>query len=86
MHRLNQLVNDRNQRPVCSKCGHIMPRSQKGDVCQNCIDEELYRQVKDYILHHSVTEKELSDIFDVPLSKIHQWVNEGFIEYRKGWH
>jgi RNA polymerase subunit RPABC4/transcription elongation factor Spt4 len=85
MHRLNDLVKDQNKRRVCKSCGRILPRSLEGDICQSCQDEEMYRQVKDYILHHSVTEKELSEIFNIPLSKIHQCVNEGFIEYRPGW-
>lgn len=86
MHRLNRLIKEEQgpKRRVCKTCGCIMPRSQQGDTCQSCIDKALYRQVKDYILTHDVTEKELSDTFDIPLNKIHQWISEGFIDYRRG--
>ena len=44
---------------VCSSCGRPMSRSVKGDICQACSDEELYAEVKDFILHNNVTEMEV---------------------------
>ena len=71
-------------RRYCPQCGKIIPRSHKGDLCPACEDYEQYRKVKDYISTHSVTAKEVSEIFNIPMSKVKGWINEGYIQYRGG--
>ena len=72
-----------NSRRVCQKCGCLLKRNKKGDLCPACQDKELYRQVKEFILHNDVTEVQVADQFDIPLSKVREWIREGYIEYRR---
>ena len=69
-------------RNLCSNCGKPMARSHKGTLCPACQDDILYPQVKDYILHNSVTEMEVAEHFDIPLQKVRRWISDGRIEYK----
>lgn len=69
-------------RNICSNCGKAMARSCKGTLCPDCLDDMLYPKVKDYILHHSVTEMEVAEHFDIPLQKVRRWIRDGRIEYK----
>ncbi len=71
---------------VCSSCGRPMSRSVKGDICQACSDEELYAEVKDYILHNNVTEMEVAETFGIPLKQVRAWIKDGRIDYRNNWY
>lgn len=70
------------QRNVCPNCGKPIARSYKEKMCPACLDEVLYPQVKEYILHHSVTELEVAEHFDIPLQKVRSWIRDGRIEYK----
>ena len=66
---------------VCPKCGRKVARSYEGAQCPVCDSAALYREVKEYVRSHDVTEMELADIFDIPLSQVREWINEGFLTY-----
>ncbi len=72
----------RSSTRICEKCGHILPGSYKESLCRTCKEEALYKQVKEYIQNHSVTEFEVAQHFQLPLSTIRRWVADGRIEYR----
>lgn len=79
----NQYNTDRRK---CKRCGKLLAASYEGEVCVSCLDDELYHEVKDYILTHSVTAKEVAEAFDIPLDKVKGWIRDGFIEYRPRWN
>lgn len=70
------------EKSVCPRCGRPMPLSWHYPICPICKDDDLYHEVKDYILHNDVTELQVADHFGIPLSKIRQWIKEGYIDYR----
>ena len=67
---------------ICSNCGRPMPRSVTGDLCSSCKDAMLYREVKEYLLHHEVTELELAEHFNIPLQQVRSWISDGRIDYK----
>ena len=71
------------ERNTCEKCGRPLPKSLDSSLCPNCQNELLYSEVKDYIINNNVTEFEVADHFDIPLSQVRKWVEDGRIEYRK---
>ena len=58
---------------------HGESREQKGD-------EELYAEVKEYILHNNVTEMEVAETFGIPLKQVRAWIKDGRIDYRNNWY
>ena len=71
---------------LCSNCGKPIARSQKETLCPDCLDNILYPQVKDYILHNNVTEIEVAEHFNIPLQKVRRWISDGRIEYKGFYH
>jgi hypothetical protein len=67
----------------CTICGRALPLDYELDYCKGCEDEVLFKQVREYIRAHDVTEYELADIFHIPQSKVRKWIREGRIEYVK---
>ena len=69
------------KRRVCKKCGRPLPSSWLDPLCESCADNELYQEVKEYILKNDVTEFEVASHFDISLEKVRKWIKEGYIEY-----
>lgn len=65
----------------CSMCGRSMPIDYEKDYCPACEDDVLFREVREYIRSHDVTEFELAEIFQIPQSKVRKWIKDGRIEY-----
>ena len=74
--------NNRRPRRVCVVCGRAMASSYKGDTCQECKEEAIYPQVKEYVLHHDVGELEVAEKFDIPVSTVRKWVRLGYMDYK----
>ena len=69
---------------TCSMCGRLMPIDYEKDYCPGCEDEALFKEVREYIRSHDVTEYELAEIFQIPQSKVRKWIKDGRIEYVSG--
>ncbi len=65
----------------CSICGRPLPTDYDKDFCPACEDDALFREVREYIRTHDVTEFELADIFHIPQSRVRKWIKAGRIEY-----
>ncbi|MBO5247236.1 MAG: hypothetical protein J6B28_08275 [Eubacterium sp.] len=65
----------------CSMCSRPMPFDYEKDFCPACQDDVLFKEVREYIRTHTVTEFELADVFHLPQSKVRKWIKEGRIEY-----
>ena len=65
----------------CSMCGRLMPVDYEKDFCPACEDDVLFKEVREYIRSHDVTEFELAEIFNISQSKVRKWIKEGRIEY-----
>ena len=80
MNRNNEFTNYKS----CSMCGRLMPIDYEKDFCPACEEDVLFKEVREYIRSHEVTEFELAEIFDIPQSKVRKWIKEGRIEYVTG--
>lgn len=67
----------------CSKCGKALPRRHQGDLCDDCLYDLRYRDVKEYVIHNDVTELEVSEHFDLPLEVVQRWIREGHLSYKE---
>lgn len=65
----------------CTMCGKAMPREYEKDHCPACEDNVLFKEVREYIRTHKVTEFELAEVFHISQSKVRKWIRDGRIEY-----
>ncbi|MDD6038507.1 MAG: hypothetical protein PUD20_06905 [bacterium] len=65
----------------CVMCGRYLPLDYTLDYCQACEDDVLFKEVREYIRSHDVSEYELAEVFDIPQAKVRKWIQEGRIEY-----
>lgn len=65
----------------CCMCSKPLPIDYEKDFCSACEDDVLFREVREYIRSHTITEFELAEVFNIPLAKVRRWIKEGRIEY-----
>ena len=65
-------------------CGRALSINYEKDHCPACEDDVLFKDIREYIRTHDVTEFELAEIFHIPQSKVRKWIKEGRIEYVTG--
>lgn len=68
---------------ACEYCRRTLPKDYTDTICPNCKENELFSRVKDYIRANDVTEFQVADHFEIPLSKVKGWIREGRIEYKE---
>lgn len=71
-----------NNYKYCEKCNRPLPLSYESTLCPDCINHELFAQVKDYIRTNDVTEYDVAEHFHIPHHRVKQWIREGRIEYK----
>ena len=67
----------------CSFCGRPLPRGFEGDMCPACMEQELFREVKDFIRSHEVNEYQVAEHFNIPVRVVKNWIKDGRIEYKE---
>ncbi len=67
----------------CDICGRPLPQHFEENLCAKCQEEQLFRDVKDFIRTNTVNEYEVADHFGIPLKQVKQWIREGRIEYQQ---
>ncbi len=69
---------------ACPQCGRTLPANYpNGEVCPACKEMNLFADVRDYIRANDVNEFEVAIHFNIPRSKVKQWIQEGRIEYKE---
>lgn len=68
----------------CEYCGKPLPLDYEDAICPACKEQQLFRDVKEYIRDNTVTEYDVAQHFNIPLLQVKQWVREGRIEYKQG--
>lgn len=68
---------------TCEYCGRPLPLGYKETFCPACQETALFHDVRDYIRANDVTEFDVADHFNLPLSLVRKWIREGRIEYKK---
>ena len=74
-----------NSARECLHCHRALPSSYTGSICPSCRDNELFREVKEYIRAYDVNEYDVAAHFHIPLRKVKEWIREGRIEYKDGY-
>lgn len=67
----------------CSICQRYLPFSYEEELCKECIDNELFHRVKEYIRSTDVTEFEVAEYFEIPHRKVRKWIRQGRIQYKE---
>lgn len=66
----------------CERCNRPLPTSHEGNVCDFCLEQELFQQVKEYIRANNVTEYDVVEHFNIPHRRVKNWIHQGRIEYK----
>lgn len=67
----------------CESCGCRIPISSPQGKCRECIKKELFPKVKAFISeNYDVNEMILAQEFGIDKTIIHEWVDEGLLEYK----
>jgi len=70
----------------CPRCGRVFVRTTK-PICDTCVKEEEanFDRVRDYVKEHpNRSIKEVSEICEVPIKRILQYVRDGRIDASPG--
>jgi RNA polymerase subunit RPABC4/transcription elongation factor Spt4 len=70
----------------CAMCGRPIAVDSKTEYCKACTEESLFKEVREYIRTHDVTEYELAETFQIPKTKVRRWIHDGRIEYVESQH
>ncbi|MEY8332332.1 FeoC-like transcriptional regulator [Lachnospiraceae bacterium 47-T17] len=65
----------------CIVCSRPLPADYEKEYCPNCEEEALFKEIREYIRAHKVTEFELAEVFGISQSRVRKWIKEGRIEY-----
>lgn len=66
----------------CEECHCLLSASYEGTLCPRCLDQKLFREVKEYIQSNNATAYDVATHFHLPLGRIKEWINSGRIEYK----
>ncbi|MCD7709478.1 MAG: hypothetical protein LUI02_06360 [Clostridiales bacterium] len=66
----------------CEFCHRALPAKYEGTLCPNCMDRQLFHEVREYIRANVVNEYQVAEHFNIPLKQVKDWIHEGRIEYR----
>lgn len=66
----------------CERCNRPLPLTYQGSLCPDCINQELFSQVKEYIRANNVNEYDVAEHFHISHHQVKQWIREGRIEYK----
>ena len=66
----------------CSWCNCPLPLDYEEDMCPNCLEEALFRKVRDFVRENDVNEFEVAEEFQIPLKQVKIWIRQGRLEYK----
>ena len=66
----------------CEECKRPLPLTYKENLCPSCIEQKLFREVKEYIRENDVNEYDVAQHFHIPHMQVKKWIREGRIEYK----
>ncbi|MDD6637719.1 MAG: FeoC-like transcriptional regulator [Lachnospiraceae bacterium] len=66
----------------CEYCKRPLPIHYEHALCPNCLDAQLFHEVKEFIRSNNVNEYEVAEHFGIPIKQVKAWIREGRIEYR----
>ena len=66
---------------VCIQCKRPLSGNYQDEICPECLDKNLFNEVRDYIRANNVTEYQVAEHFNIPLRKVRRWIDEDRIQY-----
>lgn len=66
----------------CQQCGKTLNPRYKEEICPECKEINLFREVKEYIRANEVNEADVAERFGIPNTKVRRWIREGRIQYK----
>lgn len=67
----------------CRECKKLLPKEYEFELCPNCIENNLFKEVREYIRKNDVTEYDVAEEFGLPLKRVKGWIREGRIQYKE---
>lgn len=67
----------------CIDCKKLLPEEYGYELCPACLEQRLFREVREYIRTNDVTEYDVAEEFGLPVRRVRAWIKEGRIEYRE---
>ncbi|SFQ43058.1 hypothetical protein SAMN02910358_02082 [Lachnospiraceae bacterium XBB1006] len=67
----------------CRDCKTLLPDGYEFEYCPQCIEQRLFREVRDYIRKNNVNEYEVAEEFELPVRRVKAWIREGRIQYQE---
>lgn len=80
MDNIRKLFVSENYK-LCSMCSRPLPVDFEKDCCPACEENILFKEVREYIRSHDVTEYQLAEVFNLSPEKVKKWIKDGRIEY-----
>lgn len=66
----------------CKDCKTLLPEGYEFEFCPQCIEQRLFREVRDYIRKNNVNEYDVAEEFQLPVGRVKSWIREGRIQYQ----
>ncbi|MEG0806004.1 MAG: hypothetical protein RR364_05375 [Lachnospiraceae bacterium] len=66
----------------CASCRRLLAPTYEFDICPSCMEQELFKEVREYIRKNDVTEFDVAEHFQLPIRRVRTWIREGKIEYQ----
>ena len=66
---------------VCPGCGKMLPDNYEEEYCAPCAEQNLFKEVREYIRENDVTERDVCREFGLSKWKVREWIKNGRIEY-----
>lgn len=66
----------------CPQCGTKLNNMYPHEFCPNCMEINLFNEVKDFIRENEVREQDVAEHFNIPIRKVRSWIREGRIQYK----
>lgn len=67
----------------CALCQKFIPKTYVPDICPQCMENNLFNDVKEFIRSNDVNEHQVAEYFNIPLRRVKNWIKEGRIEYKE---
>lgn len=67
----------------CELCSRTLAPDYENTMCPQCLEQELFSKVKEFIRTYDVTEYDVAEKFQIPVRKVKEWIKEGRIEYKE---
>ncbi len=66
---------------VCQGCGRMLPNDSEEEYCGVCKEQNLFKEVREFIRDNDVTERDVCREFGLSKWKVREWIKNGRIEY-----